>query len=84
MSWFIRGIIDMKMIIMSVAIEYSCYCILKPEIEKHILGILCGNLKCQFSGDQSSSQSAWSTAAPISIGLCLANRKHKIDGQPER
>jgi hypothetical protein len=31
MSWFIRGIIDMKVIIMSVAIKYRCYGVLKPE-----------------------------------------------------
>jgi len=33
-SWFIISIIDVKMIIMSVSIEYCCYCIFKPE-NKH-------------------------------------------------
>ena len=30
-SWFVIGIIDMKMIIMSVSVEYCCYCVFKPE-----------------------------------------------------
>ena len=30
-SWFIIGIIDMKMIIMSVSVEYCCYCVFEPE-----------------------------------------------------
>ena len=30
-SWFIIGIIDVKMIIMSVSVEYCCYCVFKPE-----------------------------------------------------
>jgi hypothetical protein len=28
---FFNGIIDMKVIVMSVSIEDSCYCVLKPE-----------------------------------------------------
>jgi hypothetical protein len=30
-SWIFCGIIYMKVVIMSVAVEYSCYCVLKPE-----------------------------------------------------
>jgi len=46
-SWFIIGIIDMKMIIMSVSVEYCCYCVFKPENKyAYYTNLLCIIYKC--------------------------------------